>query len=137
MGAYTNDASGAVTLWRRFALRGLDALEVASDRARAWVLGVPHAPEPGSAPLRTTDLGVLLRVEALEARVSQVQCDVEALAPIPVAEKRRAALPCVVCGGVLVLILEDAPRSPSGWFNGLCAGCRTFTMAPPDSEVIR
>ena len=84
----------------------------------------PAAPAPA-----TVDLGLALRVSELERAV-------EALAPIPVVERRRSSSPCSVCGGVVVLVLEGAPRGPGEWFNGLCAGCRTLASAKPNSEVL-
>lgn len=82
------------------------------------------------------DLGGVVLGEVLERRLARIESAVEALAPIPVAEKRRSVHPCSVCGSVVVLVLEGAPRGPGDWFNGLCAGCRTFASAPPDAEVI-
>lgn len=82
------------------------------------------------------DLGITLRVEELAECVTRLESAVEALAPIPVSERRRGVHPCSVCGGRVVLVLEGAPRGPGDWFNGLCAGCRTFASTTPDSEVL-
>lgn len=87
--------------------------------------GCAHPPAPVTA---TVDLGLALRVAELERAVEQ-------LAPIPVVERRRSSVPCIVCGGVVVLVLEGAPAS-GAWLNGLCAGCRTLASARPDSEVL-
>jgi hypothetical protein len=84
----------------------------------------PPAPAPA-----TVDLGLALRVAELERAV-------EALDPLAVVERRRAAHPCPVCGGRVVLVLEGAPQSPAGWITGLCAGCRTLHSAKPGSEVL-
>lgn len=84
----------------------------------------PAAPAPA-----TVDLGLALRVSELERAV-------EALAPIPVVERRRSNSPCCVCGGGVVLVLEGAPRGPGEWLSGLCAGCRTLASARADSEVL-
>lgn len=94
----------------------------------------PAAAQDPKAP--AVDLGMALQVEQLAERVTALESAVEALAPIPVAERRRAFTPCAVCGSVVVLVLEGAPRSPGQWFNGLCAGCRLCSSAPPDAEVI-
>lgn len=128
-----------VTTFQRFAMIALDAGESLLDAARARVLGVTDAPDdPGPTIPRDCDLGVALRVEALEARISQVEGRTANLPALDVVERRRAPAPCCVCGGRVVLVLEGAPRREvdAGWFNGLCAGCLVSFCAPPDSEVI-
>lgn len=119
----------------RVLARGTKALALAEGIAvvaDALVDGLDRldgcAQPPAPAPA-TVDLGLALRVAELERAVEQ-------LAPIPVAERRRAAGPCSVCGSYVVLVLEGAPRGDGDWFNGLCAGCRAFAAAPPSSEVL-
>lgn len=118
-------AEEAVVAWS--ARRAPDG-RVVSPGERPCVEYRPEAP--------TVDLGSVVLGEVLERRLALLECAVEALAPIPVAEKRRSAHPCIACGSVVVLVLEGAQRSPGEWFNGLCSGCRTFAAAPPDAEVI-
>lgn len=93
----------------------------------------PEAPEASESEPRSTgpaavDLGLALRVSELERAV-------EALAPVPVVERRRSNSPCCVCGGGVLLVLDGAPAN-GDWINGLCAGCRTLASARADSEVI-
>lgn len=120
--------------------RGAQALALAEGlvtAADALVDGLDRLDGCAQPPATATvDLGQALRFEELAERLARLEATVEALAPIPVAERRRSVCPCSVCGSVVVLVLECAPRGPGDWFNGLCGGCRTIASAPPEAKVI-
>lgn len=51
----------------------------------------------------------------------------------PVIERRRATLPCDVCGSVVMEVLRT---QTIGDVYGRCAGCGYFTTAAQDAEVL-